>query len=41
VRGGKIVGTTKRASADSWALERANAGMVSPDAEDRQTLIDF
>jgi diaminopimelate decarboxylase len=41
VRGGKIVGTTKRATPDSWALERANAGLVAPDAEDRQTLIDF
>jgi len=41
VRGGKIVGTTKRATPDAWALERANAGVVPPDEADRQTLIDF
>ncbi|HEY3818452.1 MAG TPA: diaminopimelate decarboxylase [Polyangiaceae bacterium] len=40
VRGGSLVGKTKRATLESWALERANAGVVQPDDEDRATILE-
>ncbi len=40
LRGGSIVGSTKRTTLESWALERAQAGMELVGEDDRQTVLD-
>ena len=40
LRGGSIVGSTKRTTMESWALERAQAGMELIGDDDRQTVLD-
>jgi len=40
LRAGSIVGSTKRTTLESWALERAQAGMELIGDDDRQTVLD-
>jgi diaminopimelate decarboxylase len=40
VRGGKIVGTTQRATLESWAEERVKAGMTEDEESERKTILD-
>ena len=41
LRGGEIVGKTERATPESWAVERATAGMERGDESDRKTVLDL